>query len=240
MRTIFTIAFKEYQLAMRSISSYIVYILFLIIGGAAYSTIVFKIGDAGLRSYYEIIHALFVLFIPALTMGSIAREQHSGTMEILFTMPIRLIHIVWGKILAAFFQLLTLLSFTAIFYIVVATMGMNFDHGANLLGFAGMMLAGLCYISIGIFASSLHENQIQAFVIALVISGFFYAIKFVIMLMPLSMVRYLQFFSFDHHLASFLRGVLDLRDLLFFLACSLIFSFLAEFKLQAQNLLQER
>lgn len=240
MKSMITIALKEYQLAMRAISSYIVYILFLVVGGATFSSMVFKMGDASLRGYYEIMHTLFVLFIPALTMGSIAKEQHSGTMEILFTMPIRLIHIVWGKILAAFLQLLTLLSFTAIFYAVIAATGINFDHGANILGFAGLLLAGLCYISIGIFASSLHENQIMAFVIALVISGFFYLVRYIIVLMPLSLVRYMQFFSFDHHLASFLRGVFDLRDLLFFLAFSLIFSFLAEFRLQAQNLMQER
>jgi len=79
-----------------------------------------------------------------------------------------------------------------------------------------------------------------AFVIAFLISGFFYVIRYLLALVPLSLVRYLQYFSFEYHLSGFMRGVLDLRDLLFFIAVIVIFATLAEFNLQSRNMMQER
>lgn len=240
MNAILTIAKKEYQLALRSVTSYIVFVLFLVISGAAFATTLFKIDLAELRGIYSIIHLLFIFFIPAITMGSIAKERSSGTIELLSTLPIRLSQVVWGKILSAFLQVLTLLAFCLIYFGIVVVLGENIDYGAIVLGFSGLVFAALAYISIGVFASSLPSNQVLAFVLALVISGFFYAMRYLLVLMPLSVVRYLQFFSFEYHLASFSKGVLDIRDLLFFVAVTLIFAFLAEFNLQSKNMMQER
>lgn len=240
MRTVNLIAKTEYRLAMRNIGSYIVFVLFLVISGGLYASSAFKWAAADLRGYYGILHAILVFFVPAISMGSIAKEEQSGTMELLHTMPIRLWEVVFGKILAVFYQVLSLLSFTLIYYAIIATIGVGFDHGANALGFVGVVLAALSYSAIGVFASSLHKNQVMAFVIALAISGFFYSIRFAMNMIPLSLVRYVQYFSYDYHLSSFMRGVADVRDILFFLGTSLVFAFLAEFRLQARNLKQER
>jgi len=240
MSATWTIAKKEYQLAMRSVTSYIVFVLFLVISGASFATTVFKINLAELRSVYATLHLLFVFFIPAITMGSIAKERTGGTIELLSTLPIRLAHVVWGKIISAFLQVLTLMLFCVVYLGVIIVFGQNIDYGAVATGFFGLMLAALAYVSIGVFASSLPSNQVLAFVIALAISGFFYAMRFVLVLMPLSVVRYVQYFSFEYHLSGFMRGVLDLRDLLFFVAVCLIFAFLAEFSLQSKNMMQER
>ncbi len=240
MNATWIIARKEYQLAFRSVTSYIVFVLFLVISGAAFATTVFKVNLAELRGLYVVIHTLFVFFIPAITMGSIAKERSSGTIELLSTLPIRLSQVIWGKILAAWMQVLTLLAFTVIHFAIIVILGENIDYGAIATGFLGLILAALAYVSIGVFASSLPSNQVLAFVIALAISGFFYAIRFVLVLMPLSVVRYLQFLSFEYHLSGFNRGVLDLRDLLFFVAIAMIFAFLAGFNLQSKNMMQER
>lgn len=135
---------------------------------------------------------------------------------------------------------MTLLAFCLIYFGIVMVLGENIDYGAVILGILGLAFAALAYISIGVFASSLPSNQVLAFVLALVISGFFYVIRFLLALAPLSLVRYLQFFSFDYHLSGFMKGVLDIRDLLFFVAVTLIFAFLAEFNLQSKNMMQER
>ncbi|MCB5260578.1 MAG: ABC transporter permease [Candidatus Cloacimonetes bacterium] len=240
MRVIWIIAKKEYQLAMRSITSYIIFVLFLILSGSAFATTVFKIGLAELRGLYNIQHILFVFFIPAITMGSIAKERSSGTIEIFSTLPIRLYHIVWGKILASALQLLTLLIFNIIPFFVIALLGQNVDYGAIGLGFFGIFLAGCAYISIGIYASSIPSNQVLAFVLAFLVSGFFFIIRYLLGFIPLSIVRYFQYFSFDHHLTNMMKGVLDIRDLLFFVAVIFIFAILAEFNLQSKNLMQER
>ncbi len=240
MRAIWIIAKKEYQLAMRSISTYIVLTLFLVVSGLFFSNIIFKVGLAEMRSLFEIMHVVFVFYIPAITMGSIARERQSGTLELLSTLPIKLSSIIWGKVLSCLMQLKTLVAFTLVFLGIIAIFGEGIDYGAVVCGYLGLILAGTAYISIGVFASSLPSNQILAFVLALLISAFFYVLKFLIVLIPMNLMQPLMYLSFDNHLASFLKGVVDTRDILFFLAVTAVFALLAEFNLQSRNMMQER
>lgn len=240
MRAIWTIAKKEYELALRSVTSYVVFVLFLVITGVFFSTTVFKIALAEMRGIYGFMHLLFIFFVPALTMGSIAKERISGTIELLSTMPIRLSSIVWGKILAAFLQLKTLLLFSIVYFIIILILGEGIDLGATITGFIGLCLAGGAYVAIGVFASSLPSSQVVAFIIAFAISAFFYVLRFIMVFLPLPLVRFFQYFSFDHRLANFMKGVLDLKDLFFFIAIIAIFAFLAEFNLQSKNMMQER
>lgn len=240
MKTIWIIAKKEYQIAMRSVASYIVFTLFLVLTGISFSGLVFKIGLAELRSLFEVMHLIFIFYIPAITMGSIARERQSGTLELLSTLPIRLSSIVWGKILAALMQLKTLMFFTLVYLVIIMIYGEGIDYGAVFCGYLGLILAGTAYIAIGVFASSLPSNQILAFVLALLISAAFYALKFLLPLIPLNLLAPVQYISFNNHLTSFLKGVVDTRDIMFFLAVTVVFALLAEFNLQSRNMMQER
>jgi len=240
MKTVWTIAKKEYELALRSISTYIVYILFLVIIGLIFSNMVFKIARAELRFLFEIMHIIFLFYIPAITMGSIAKERQTGTFELLSTLPIKLSSIVWGKILSALLQIITIIILSLVFFGIIIVFGEGIDYGAIICGYIGLILAGLAYASIGVFASSFPSNQILAFVLALLISPIFYLVKFILPLLPFSLVPIVQYFSFDYHLSSFLKGVIDTRDILFFLALTVIFALLAQFNLQSKNLMQER
>lgn len=240
MKTVFTIAKKEYELALHSISTYIVYILFLVIIGIIFSNMVFKIARAELRFLFEIIHIVFLFYIPAITMGSIAKERQTGTLELLSTLPIKLSSIVWGKILSALFQIITIIILSHVFFGIIVIFGEGIDYGAIICGYIGLILAGLAYASIGVFASSFPSNQILAFVLALLISAVFYLLKFLLPLLPFGLVPIVQYFSFDYHLSSFLKGVIDTRDILFFLAVTVIFALLAQFNLQSKNLMQEK
>ena len=240
MKTVFTIAKKEYELALRSISTYIVYILFLVIIGLIFSNMVFKIARAELRFLFEIMHIIFLFYIPAITMGSIAKERQTGTFELLSTLPIKLSSIVWGKILSALLQIITIIILSLVFFGIIIVFGEGIDYGAIICGYTGLILAGLAYASIGVFASSFPSNQILAFVLALLISAIFYLLKFILPLLPFGLVPIVQYFSFDYHLSSFLKGVIDTRDILFFLALTVIFALLAQFNLQSKNLMQER
>ncbi len=260
MKTVFTIAKKEYELALHSISTYIVYILFLVIIGIIFSNMVFKIARAELRFLFEVIHIVFLFYIPAITMGSIAKERQTGTLELLSTLPIKLSSIVWGKILSALFQIITIIILSLVFFGIIVifgegidygaiicgyiglilAFGEGIDYGAIICGYIGLILAGLAYASIGVFASSFPSNQILAFVLALLISAVFYLLKFLLPLLPFGLVPIVQYFSFDYHLSSFLKGVIDTRDILFFLAVTVIFALLAQFNLQSKNLMQEK
>ena len=240
MKTVFTIAKKEYELALHSISTYIVYILFLVIIGIIFSNMVFKIARAELRFLFEIIHIVFLFYIPAITMGSIAKERQTGTLELLSTLPIKLSSIVWGKILSALFQIITIIILSLVFFGIIVIFGEGIDYGAIICGYIGLILAGLAYASIGVFASSFPSNQILAFVLALLISAVFYLLKFLLPLLPFGLGPIVQYFSFDYHLSSFLKGVIDTRDILFFLAVTVIFALLAQFNLQSKNLMQEK
>jgi len=240
MKTVFTIAKKEYELALHSISTYIVYILFLVIIGIIFSNMVFKIARAELRFLFEVIHIVFLFYIPAITMGSIAKERQTGTLELLSTLPIKLSSIVWGKFLSALFQIITIIILSLVFFGIIVIFGEGIDYGAIICGYIGLILAGLAYASIGVFASSFPSNQILAFVLALLISAVFYLLKFLLPLLPFGLVPIVQYFSFDYHLSSFLKGVIDTRDILFFLAVTVIFALLAQFNLQSKNLMQEK
>ena len=240
MRDILIIAQKEINSALRSVSYYMVFFIFLVISGFFFSNTIFKFGLADMRVSFGILHNLFLFYIPAITMNSLAGETSSGTFELLATMPIRLSSIIWGKFVAALAMLKTVILCTLIYVIIVAVLGRGLDAGAVITGYIGLILAGCAYISIGIFASTLPSNQILAFIIAVLISGFFFGIRYLIGMLPMGVMQIFQYLSFDYHLQNAFKGVIDLRDILFFGVVTFIFMLLAEFILRTRNLMQER
>lgn len=240
MNPALTIARKEYQLAMRNLSTYIVLGIFLVFTGFYFGNTAFKVGLAELRGIFGFMHTLFLFFIPALTMGSITRERHSGTLELISTLPIRRGHIIWGKFLAAFGLLKTVLLLSLVYPVLVLLFGSGFDIGAALSGYLGLLCAGAAYIAIGIFASSLSDNQVLAFILGLAISAVFYLLGHLGSILSATLFTRLEFFGFDYHLQSFFKGVIDTRDLLYFAVVAYIFALLAQMRLQAQNLAQEK
>jgi ABC-2 type transport system permease protein len=240
MRDIMIIARKEMKSYLSSVSTYIVFVIFLLISGWFFSTLMFKAGKAELRQLFTILHMVYIFFIPALTMGMISKEKSSQTIELLATLPIRLKAIVWGKFLAAVGLLILILLFTLVHLLTVMIFGENLDYGSLLCGYLGMAIAGAAYCAIGIFASTLQGNQILAFIIAFVISLFFFVLQYIIVLFPVGAVDIFQYLSFDYHLQNFLKGVIDTRDLIFFGSVIAGFMLLAEFMLRLNNRMQER
>jgi len=235
-----TIARKEYSLALRSLGTYIVFAIYLLAVGLFFALTALRVRLAELRGIFSVMHTLFLFYIPASTMGSIAKERSSGTFELISTLPLKLGHIVWGKFLAAWLQLATLLGFTLVFAVLVTVFGQGVDYGPIFSGYLGLLCAGAAFIAIGIFASSVSANQVLAFIIALAISGFLFLIGRAGELIPLRLFGAIEYLGFDYHLQNFLRGVLDTRDLLYFGVVTYVFILLAQLRLQAQNMLQEK
>lgn len=240
MRDILIIAKKELKSYLSSVSTYIVFVIFLLISGWFFSTLMFKAGKAELRQLFSILHMVYLFFIPALTMGMISKEKSSKTIELLATLPIRLRSIVWGKFLAAVSLLVLILLFTLVHLFTIMIFGENLDYGSILCGYLGMAILGAAYCAIGIFASTLQGNQILAFIIAFVISLFFFVLQYIIVLLPVGAVDIFQYLSFDYHLQNFLKGVIDSRDIIYFGSIITGFMLLAEFILKLNNRMQER
>lgn len=240
MRDILVIAKKELRSYLNSVSTYIVFIIFLLISGWFFSTLMFKTGKAELRNLFSIMHMVYLFFIPALTMSMLAKEKASKTIELLATLPIKLKAIVWGKFLAAVGLLVMILLFTLVHLITIMIIGENIDFGSILSGYLGLLLIGAAYCAVGIFASTLQGNQILAFIIAFVISMFFFVLQYIIVLMPHTLAGIFQYVSFDYHLQNFLKGIIDTRDLVFFGTLITGFLLLAEFILNLNNRMQER
>jgi ABC-2 type transport system permease protein len=182
---------------------------------------VFYVKQASLQSFFGIAYWTLFFFIPALTMRQFAEENRSGTIELLMTKPVSDWQVVIGKFLSTLVLILIALILTIPYYITVANLG-PIDHGAVLTGYLGLILMSAAYIAIGIFTSSISNNQIVSYLLALFI-GIFFQIIFSMLAGSFSgfIGQALNFLSVSSHFDSISRGVIDSKDLIFFL--SLIF-----------------
>ena len=148
-------------------------------------------------------------------MRLLAEEKKSGTLELLTTKPVRDVEIVLGKFLAAWTLLAATLAPTLIWLVTLMILG-NPDLGPVVAGYIGLMLTGGVYIAIGIFASSLTENQIVAFLIGLVIVLAFFLADKVLLYVPGFLAPVVEYMGIDYHFSSIARGVIDSRDIVYF------------------------
>ncbi|MCD4698232.1 MAG: ABC transporter permease subunit [Bacteroidales bacterium] len=224
MRQIWTISKRELQSFFDSLMAYIMLIAFLGFSGFftwLFGSDIFFIKQASLQAFFSIAYWTLFFFIPALTMRLFAEENRSGTIELLLTKPVSDWQVVIGKFLSTFVLILIALVLTLPYYITVANLG-PIDHGAVLTGYLGLILMSAAYISIGVFTSSASSNQIVSYLLALFI-GIFFQIIFSMLSGSFSGIigQVLNFLSVSSHFDSISRGVVDSKDLIFFL--SLIF-----------------
>jgi ABC-2 type transport system permease protein len=217
MRNIFTIFKKEVRSYFNSPAAYIVVTFFLLFTGYFFGTNLFLMNQANLRTAFGIIPLVFIFFMPAITMRLIAEEKKAGTIELLVTYPIKDSEIIVGKFLSALMLLAIALVFTWFYVISVSLLG-NLDGGQVIGGYFGLLLMGAAYLSIGIFASALTENQIVAFIVALVIIFVFFLLDKILFFIPAPLVSIFQYLSIDYHFENISRGVIDTRDLLYYLS----------------------
>ncbi|WP_420581373.1 ABC transporter permease [Reichenbachiella sp.] len=219
MNKIWIITRRELASFFDSLIAYVIIIMFL--GFTGFFTWlsgnnVFLMGQANLQVFFQIGFWTLFFFIPALTMKMLAEETKSGTIELLSTKAISDWEIVTGKFLACLLLVLIALSCTIPYYATVSQLG-SVDHGAVIGGYMGLLLLSAGYISIGLFASSITNNQIVAFLIALLI-GIFFQLLFDILGFTFrgAVGNVLNYLSMRTHFDSLSRGVIDSRDLIYF------------------------
>ena len=206
---------REIRSYFQSPVAYVVIVVFLAIVGWFFTSDLFLINVASLRIVFELVPLVFLFFVPAITMSLLAEEKKSGTLELLATRPVRDVEIVLGKFFAAWTLLAAALAPTLIYLITLSALGSP-DPGPVITGYLGLLLMGGVYIAIGIFASSITENQIVAFIVSLlIILALFIADKGLVFFPP-AISSTLEFVSIGYHFENFERGVIDSRNLIYF------------------------
>ena len=218
------IARKEMKTYLNSPASYIVLFVFLIISSWFFASPLFLINQATMDTLFDIVPIVFVFFIPAITMNLISREKDNGTIETLTTFPLTETEIITGKYIASVALMTMGLLFTLVHFFTIAVLGQNVDFGAIWAGYKGLFMMGAAYSAIGVFSSTLSNNQIISFIIALLIVFFLFILRFILFFLPGSMGEFFQYISSDYHFSNMARGIIDSRNLVYF--CSIIAIFL--------------
>ena len=227
-----TIFKKELYSYFSSLVAYITIGIFLIVLGLFLwvfpDTSIIEYGYAGLDSLFSTVPYLFMFLIPAITMKSLAEEKKEGTFELLATRPLTDWQIVLGKYLAALVLVLFSLIPTLIYYYSVYKLGVvegNIDTGAVIGSYISLFLLGGAFTAIGIFSSSLTKNQIIAFAIAVFLCFFaFSGFDSASQILSLQRIdNILINIGINEHYQSISRGLLDSRDLIYFLSFIAIF-----------------
>ncbi|MFH1810048.1 MAG: ABC transporter permease [Pseudomonadota bacterium] len=238
MRNALVIARRELRSYFDSPIAYIVVVAFLLVAGWMFFSAMFLIGRADLRSFFQPSpfspSMLLVILAPAVTMRLVAEERRSGTIELLTTMPLRDFDVIVGKFLAALGLLGAALGVTLVYAITVASLG-NLDWGPVLSGYLGLVLFASALLSIGLLCSTFTSNQIVAFIVAFLVGAALYFVYWLQFFVPEGIAPVLEFVSISSHLDNMARGVVDSRDVLYYLSLAGGSLFLAERSLARQH-----
>ena len=226
MRNIRTVYLRELVGFFNSPMAYIFLVIFAIVNGYFFTNRFFLFGQSDLRSLFDIIPLVFLFFIPAISMGLIARENDIGTMETMSTLPLSTVQFVLGKFIAALCLILLGLLATSIHFITLVFVGTNIDYGAIFSGYLGLALMGATFAAIGTYASSITQNQVVAFIIGLFMVLIIFMLDKTLIFVPSSIAGLLQFLAIDYHLSNMSRGVIDSRNLIYFFSMIGFFLFL--------------
>ena len=214
--------------------AYIVISVFLLLTGWFFTSEMFLSDDSSLRSVLGVIPFIFIFFVPAITMRLLSEEKKSGTIELLVTMPISDLEIVLGKYFAGLGLLVTALIFTFPFALTIMLLG-DPDIGMLVCGYLGLILMGAAYVSIGVFASTISKNQVISFIIAFLIIFVLWLIDKFLMIIPSYLVPVLQFLSIDYHYMNISRGIIDSRDVVYYLSLVVFMISLSKLSLESRK-----
>ena len=236
--------FREIKSFFGSPIGYLVIAIFLILNGlflwifeGDYN--ILNSGFADLSPFFTISPWILIFLIPAVTMRSFSDEMKQGTLELLLTKPLSIWQIVYGKFFGAMLLIVIAIVPTFIYVYVISTLGMpegNIDMGSTIGSYFGLLFLISSYTAIGIFTSTLSDNQIVAFLLAVFLCFFFYfGFDGIATYLP-SIENFISNLGMNSHFKSMSRGVIDTRDLLYFVSSTILFLSLTVFKLKSLKL----
>ena len=236
--------FREIKSFFGSPIGYLVIAIFLILNGlflwifdGEYN--ILNSGFADLSPFFTISPWILIFLIPAVTMRSFSDEMKQGTLELLLTKPLSIWQIVNGKFFGAVLLIVIAIIPTFIYVYVISSLGMpegNIDMGSTIGSYFGLLFLISGYSAIGIFTSTLSDNQIVAFLLAVFLCFFFYfGFDGIATYLP-SIENFISNLGMNSHFKSMSRGVIDTRDLLYFVSSTILFLSLTVFKLKSLKL----
>jgi ABC-2 type transport system permease protein len=236
---------KELNSFLTSLIGYVTIVVFLVVNGLFLWVIdgdfnVFDSNIAGLDGLFVIAPWVFLFLISAITMKMFAEEKKNGTIELLLTKPISDLSIIMAKFLAGLVLVVLSVLPTMIYMIAVWRLGLpqgNLDIGGILGSYIGLIFLGAVFTSIGIFSSSLTNNQIIAFIVSMLLCFIIYiGFEFLSRVPFLSKADLLvKSLGIDYHYSSISRGVIDSRDVIYFLSAIGFFILLTKVSLESRN-----
>ena len=240
-----TLLKKEISSFLSSLIGYIVITVFLLINGLFLWVFqgdfnILDFGYANLDGLFMIAPFVFLFLIPAITMRSFAEEKRTGTMELLLTKPLTEFEIVMAKFLSGLILVIFSLLPTLVYFFSVYQLGLpkgNIDLGGMWGSYAGLLFLGASFVAIGMFASSITDNQIISFIVAVFLCGFLYiGFDFIYSFALFGKVDLLiKSLGMNDHYQSMSRGVLDTRDMIYFLGLISFFILLSRYSIERRK-----
>ncbi len=238
VNNVWTIFRKELRSYFASPIGYVFIIFYLLVSNGLFFFVedFFRQGEASMRAYFGAMPWVFLFFVPAITMRLWAEEKKVGTLEILLTMPLRESEVVLGKFLASFAFLAIALACTITLPISIEFLGRP-DIGVIIGSYCGALFLGAAYLAVGLLISSLNENQVVAFIISVAVLFAMLVVGIIpVYLNSLgSFVHVCEYLSLLSHFNNVTRGVLDSRDVVYYLSVVGLFLYLNVKNIEARK-----
>jgi len=234
MKQIKTIAIKEFKDYFVSPIAYIVISLFLIVTGWFFFSTFFIFDRADLRDFFSLLPIIFSFIIPAVTMRLFAEEKNVGSYETLLTMPVSFTDIALGKFFAATLFTVSMLIPTLSYPLFISLIG-EIDPGPVIGGYIGAVFLAAAYCSLGILASSLTRNQIVAFIIGSALCFALTILDKLLFFMPSKILPVIEFLGANSHFSTISKGIIDSRDILYFVSVVFISIFSTHIVMHEKN-----
>ena len=240
-----TLLKKEISSFLGSLTGYIVITVFLLINGLFLWVFegdfnILDFGFANLDGLFMIGPFVFLFLIPAITMRLFAEEKRTGTIEMILTKPLTELEIVMAKFLSGLVLVIFSLLPTLIYFFSVYQLGLpkgNLDVGGMWGSYIGLLFLGASFVAVGMFASTLTDNQIVSFILAVFLCGFLYVGFDLIHSFDLfgKADLFIKSLGINEHYKSMSRGVLDTRDMIYFLGVIALFILLSRFSVERRK-----
>jgi len=216
-----TIAGRQFRSYFNGAAAYIVISIVLLALGVLFWKTFFLYGKSTTREMFRWLSLILVFAAPAISMGLLAEEKRTGTIELLITMPVKDSEVILGKYIGVMGLYLVMLLLTLPYPFSVNSLG-QLDWGTVFSGYVGLFLWGGAMLAIGLMASSFTENQLVAFFVGLAINFSLWLIGPMLQLLPAEFASIFQWLSFDFHFERMQRGVIAVRDVIYFLSITTV------------------
>lgn len=234
MRNVLTLFRREINASFLSPIAYVAATFFLFISGIYFYNILILSREVTLRYTFESVSFFLMSVTPLVTMRLFAEEKKSGTMEVLMTAPVSDLQVVLGKFLGAMGFFFAMLAPTGVYVFALSLVG-NPDYGAIISAYVGMLLMGGLFVSIGLFVSSLTSNQIVAAIVTFISLISLWIAGYLSLQTRWPLSAFLDYIGAAGHLDGFLKGIIDTRDVIYYLSLTAYFLFLSVRSLETRK-----